>query len=216
MNDLVLDYFLKDDIPIYQNKNHFRFNTDTKLLAQFVHIKKGDVVLDIGTNNAAILRYLDLQPIERSIGVEVISEACIVAQKNVDSFFTHPCQIINQSIQEVDLEPVNVIVTNPPYFSEKQTNNETKMTFRQMGRIEKNLTLSELIENANRLLKSNGRFYMVHRPNRFNEIEKLLIQNNFQLKRVKLAYHKEQAKTILIEAIKEGTCDCEFEVPNYI
>ena len=38
----------------YQDSEHFRFNTDTKLLAQFVRLKKQERILDIGTNNGAL------------------------------------------------------------------------------------------------------------------------------------------------------------------
>ena len=52
---LKLDYFIDENIQLYQDDEHFRFNTDTKLLAKFVRLKKQERVLDIGTNNAAIL-----------------------------------------------------------------------------------------------------------------------------------------------------------------
>ena len=51
---LKLDYFIDENIQLYQDDEHFRFNTDTKLLAKFVRLKKQERVLDIGTNNAAI------------------------------------------------------------------------------------------------------------------------------------------------------------------
>ena len=54
---LTLDYFMDENLKLYQDKEHFRFNTDTKLLAKFVHLKKQERILDIGTNNAALLVY---------------------------------------------------------------------------------------------------------------------------------------------------------------
>uniref|UniRef100_UPI003FEFC3BF hypothetical protein n=1 Tax=Holdemanella porci TaxID=2652276 RepID=UPI003FEFC3BF len=52
---LTLDYFMDENLKLYQDKEHFRFNTDTKLLAKFVHLKKQERILDIGTNNACLL-----------------------------------------------------------------------------------------------------------------------------------------------------------------
>ena len=49
---------MDENLKLYQDKEHFRFNTDTKLLAKFVHLKKQERILDIGTNNAALLVYL--------------------------------------------------------------------------------------------------------------------------------------------------------------
>ncbi|MBB5183700.1 tRNA1(Val) (adenine(37)-N6)-methyltransferase [Catenisphaera adipataccumulans] len=213
MSNLELDYFIDRDLPIYQNREHFRFNTDSKLLAQFAHVRRDDVVLDIGTNNGAILRYLDTFPIEKSYGVEIIPEACELAQLNADTFFRHPCTILNARIQDVQIDPVDVIVSNPPYFTLSETHPETKMDLRQMGRIEKNLTLQELIFHASRLLKSNGRFYFIHRPERLNDILKLLYAHRFQLKTMQIAYHHQMAKSVLFEAVKEGTCNCTVGKP---
>ena len=42
---LTLDYFIDEDLKLYQDPEHFRFNTDTKLLAQFVHLKKQERIL---------------------------------------------------------------------------------------------------------------------------------------------------------------------------
>lgn len=38
--DLRLDYFIDPQRKVFQDPEHFCFNTDTRLLAQFSHIKK--------------------------------------------------------------------------------------------------------------------------------------------------------------------------------
>ena len=55
MEDYTYDYINGTDIYLYQHKKMFRINTDTALLAQFMKVKKGERVLDIGTNNGALL-----------------------------------------------------------------------------------------------------------------------------------------------------------------
>ena len=81
---LTLDYFIHEDLKLYQDCEHFRFNTDTKLLAQFVRLKKQERILDIGTNNGALLVYFDQFHIKELVGVEVLEETSKVAQKNAD------------------------------------------------------------------------------------------------------------------------------------
>ena len=212
------DYLLDESMVLYQDEDHFHFNTDTKLLAQFMRIKRGDTVLDIGTNNGALLLAADRYPVKKLIGVEVLEESSKVAQLNADTFFQHPYEIINQRIQDVDLDAVDVIICNPPFFSKKETNPNVEMTMRQLGRIEENLTLEELVFHANRLLKTKGRFYFVHRFNRLNDIFKELEKNKFSVRDFRIAYdHRDQlAKSVLIEAIKESHCDCICSKPIYI
>ena len=43
-SDLRLDYLVDPSIQLYQDPNHFCLNTDTRLLAQFMRIKKGESV----------------------------------------------------------------------------------------------------------------------------------------------------------------------------
>ena len=218
MSDLEKNYLLDESMVLYQHKDYFHFNTDTKLLAQFMQVKKNERVLDIGTNNGALLLAADQYPVKELIGVEVLEPACLVAQKNADTFFHHPTRIIHSRVQELQIDPVDVIVCNPPYFSKKATNPNTELSYRQLGRIEENLTLEELAFHANRLLKSNGRFYMVHRPNRLNEINKVLYANHFSIRNLQFAYdHRDnQVKSVLIEAIKESSCDMKVLEPIYI
>ena len=215
---LKLDYFIDENIQLYQDDEHFRFNTDTKLLAKFVSLKKQERVLDIGTNNAAILVYLDHFDVKELVGVEVLEETSKLAQKNVDTFIKHSCKIVNLPIQEYKDDLFDVVVSNPPYFKLNANQKPETMTYRHLGRMEENLTLEELVLHANRLLKSYGRFYFVHRPNRLNEINKVLYDNHFSIRNIQFAYdHRDnKVKSVLVEAIKESNCDMNVLEPIYI
>ena len=180
--DYELNYFIDENIQLYQHPLHFRFNTDTKLLAQFVRLKKKERILDIGTNNGVLLVYLDQFDVRELIGVEVLKESFLLAKKNADTFIHHAHKIINMPIQEYSDDLFDVIVSNPPYFKLNANQITNKITMRHLGRIEENLTLDELIYNAARLLKSNGRFYFVHRPNRLNEIYAALQKYHFSVR----------------------------------
>ncbi len=56
------------------------------------------------------------------------------------------------------------------------------------------------------LLKMGGRFYLVHRPDRFLEIMDVLRAERLAPKRVQFVYPKagREANMVLIEAIKDG------------
>ena len=49
------DYLPDTNIYLKQRKDMFRVNTDTHLLGNFMLVKKNESVLDIGTNNGALL-----------------------------------------------------------------------------------------------------------------------------------------------------------------
>ena len=53
---LTIDYLPNHkEIKVYQDDTMFRINTDTMVLGEFLEIYKEDTVLDIGTNNGALL-----------------------------------------------------------------------------------------------------------------------------------------------------------------
>lgn len=145
---------MDENLKLYQDKEHFRFNTDTKLLAKFVHLKKQERILDIGTNNAALLVYFDQFNVKELVGVEILEQTSKVAQKNADMFIKHPVKIVNQPIQKYEDDLFDVIVSNPPYFKMDANQLPEQLNFRHLGRMEENLTLEQLVFHANRLLKS--------------------------------------------------------------
>lgn len=213
-----LDYFIDESIQLYQNPEDFRFNTDTKLLAEFVRLKKQERILDIGTNNGVLLVYFDQFNVKELIGVEVMKESVDVALLNQKKFIKHSSKIIYSPIQEYNDDLFDVIVSNPPYFKLSANQPIEHMDSRQLSRMEENLTLEELIQNASRLIKSYGRFYMVHRPNRLNEIMKCLFEYHFNVRNIQFAYDSRNnvVKSVLVEAIKDSNCDMVVNPPIYI
>ena len=82
INMLTLDYLPNHiDIKIYQHKKMFRINTDTCLLGEFLDFKDNLSVLDIGTNNGALLLYSSLLKPKNMVGIDLNSEALELAQK---------------------------------------------------------------------------------------------------------------------------------------
>lgn len=215
---LRLDYFIDPKIQVYQHPDHFHFNTDTRLLAQFMQIKQGEILLDIGTNNGVLLVYAAQFHPKKLIGVEILSAPFELAQFNMAQFVKIPYTLIHAPIQELKIEPVDVICSNPPFFKQSEQHPNTKIDGRAKGRFEIHLDLDGCIAAASRLLKSNGRFYFVHRPDRLFEIITALDRYHFGLKRIQFVYdsRKKGAKSVLIEARKEASCKTIVEEPIFL
>ena len=69
----VTNYLLAHkDMKIIQRKDMFNFSLDTVLLANFCTIQKDtDVIVDFGTNNAAIPLLLSKRTKKKIIGIEI-------------------------------------------------------------------------------------------------------------------------------------------------
>lgn len=205
----------------YQDPGHFCFNTDTVLLAGFVHPSPGDHVLEIGTNNAALLVWLDQFDVASLTGVEILPQAAAVARLNAEMFISHPCQIVEEDIRTFSQEQqdlAELVVCNPPYFPPEPSLPESRATLRQKGRIEYTLNLEELAASASRLLKSGGRLALVHRPQRTAEIFAALFKNRLTPSRLQFVYDRRdgQCKSVLIEAVLDRKPQMQAEPPLWI
>ncbi len=211
------DYLNGTNYIVQQGTEMFHFGSDTELLGRFMDIHTSDSVLDIGTNNGALLLYAARRRPRKLTGIDLFEEVIQVAMNNCKqnqveaSFYVTP-------VQQFRGEKFDAIVCNPPYFntSEIRLINENK--YLKAARHEEFLTLTDLFESVHFLLKSNGRFFLVYRPQRLTEV---LIEANkvgLTVVRMKVAYqsiHK-NAKTILLEFRNALNPQVTIEAPAFL
>lgn len=203
------DYFIDPECRILQSKQHFCFNSDSTDLARLCRVYPHDRVCEIGTNNGALLVYLDRFQPDFLCGIEILQEPAKLARLNLDRSVLCKHKIFVGSVESFPEGQFDLVLCNPPYFElPKDQNFVSELSLRQQARFEKNLDLKTMIVQASRLLRSNGRFCFVHRPERIAQAIVELDAANFSISRLQIAYDKRdgQAKAILIEAIKEGNC----------
>ena len=75
--------------------------------------------------------------------------------------------------------------------------------------------LESVINIANKLLKENGRFFMIHRPSRLSEIFASMKQNRIEPKRIRFihSYIDSKANLVLIEGLKGSGVWLDVEPP---
>ena len=85
MDKLRIDYLQKHiDYKVVQHEDMYHFNTDTCLLGEFLDFKDNLSVLDIGTNNGALLLYSSLLKPKNIVGIDLNNEALEIAKKNLE------------------------------------------------------------------------------------------------------------------------------------
>lgn len=210
LNDLY-DYGYK----IFQEDDYFKFSIDSILLAEYVKIKNNMSILDMCTGNAPIPLIIASKNDSVKIdGIEIQSEVYELAKKSVEvNHLENKIEIINEDVKNYDPQKLyDAVVCNPPYFkiNEKSYLNENKV--KRIARHEEHLTLKECIENAGRLLKSNGTFYMVHRIERLLESIDELEKNKFGIRNITVIFTKntEKAEFFLIAASKYKKSDLKI------
>jgi tRNA1(Val) A37 N6-methylase TrmN6 len=196
-----LDFLPKTDIHLYQDSDMFRINSDTCALGEFIQIKKSDIVLDIGTNNGALLLYANRLGSKKLIGVDINGDAIDLCQENMALNGIKNYELYKGKVQDLNIEKVDVILCNPPYFKNSIVNENEKL---KKARHEETLTMEELIDSASRLLKNGGSFFCVYKTTEMIRLIVLLDKYNFGITKIKMIFdeNKDTSNVFLIEAIK--------------
>lgn len=217
----VTNYLLNHtNLKIIQRKDMFNFSLDTVLLSNFCTINKDTkLIIDYGTNNAAIPLLLSTRCNSSIIGVEIQEEAIVLANKNIDiNNLQGQIEIIHGDIKEFKYEKkANLIVCNPPFFKVDENSNFNESELLIAARHEIKVTLDDIIFQASKQLENKGRLAIVHRPDRLIDIIDSMKKYDIEPKRLRLVYPKSNKKshTILIEGIFKGKSGLVIEPPLY-
>ena len=209
-------------LKIIQNTDGFCFGVDSVLLTEFAKdMKKNKTIVDLGTGTG-IIGILLSKKVEASkvIGIEIQKDVAEMASRSVElNNLQNTMQILNEDVKNLSLEKnsFDYVVTNPPYkkVGTGIINKEDKQI---ISRHETTVNLDEWIKVASNLLKDNGAIYMVHRPERLNEIIENLRKYRLEPKRIRFVYPKvsKDANLVLIKAVKYANSFLKVEKPLII
>ena len=110
---ITLDYLPRTNIQLYQDDEMIRINTDTEVLGEFLEVYRNDTVLDMGTNQGALLLYASKFTPKKLIGLEINARGCELAKKNMELNNITNYEIINGDIITYTSTPVDVIICYP-------------------------------------------------------------------------------------------------------
>lgn len=200
--DLTFDYLpQKKEVHLYQHPKMFRINTDTGLLGNYLKIPFQARVLDIGTNNGALLLYASTFPYKELVGIDIQPLAIEIAKMNMELNHISNFQLYVKDIQTFeDPEGFDVIICNPPYFHQ-QTQNQNKDL--ALARHDTYLSLQTLFFKVFQLLKNTGVFYFIHRYDRYDEIVNELQHQHLKIVEKKEIYSKPNKPKVVLFTIKK-------------
>lgn len=209
------------DNIIYQDDDYFLFSLDSMLLANFVNIRLTDKkIIDLCSGNAPIPMLLSFRTKARIFGVELQENIYKMGLDSVtQNGMNKQITLINDDVNKVEKlfesGSFDIVTCNPPYFKYKEDSLININEGKAIARHEINLKLEDVIRNASYLLKNNGTFAIVHRPERLMEIINYMQKYNIEPKRLRMVYPKENkdANIILVEGVKNGRSGLKIEKP---
>lgn len=206
---------------IIQNPQKFCFGVDAVLLTNFVKVRPGETVLDLGTGNGVIPILLAGKTAGRHFtGLEIQAESADMARRSVKyNVLEERVSIVEGDIKEAAeiFKPASfdVITANPPYMiNEHGLKNAGDA--RTIARHEVLCSLDDILRESAKLLpESKGRFYMVHKPFRLAEIMAKMCAYKIEPKRIQFVhpYVDKEPTMVLIEGMKGGKPRVKVEPP---
>ncbi len=218
-----LDDLQRNGYRIIQDPEKFCFGMDAVLLSGFASAPEGGRVLDLGTGTGIIPILMAAKtPATELIGLEIQEESADMAQRSVIlNDLQSKIKIVQGDIKEAgqlfDAASFDVVTSNPPYMIGGHGLKNPDGP-KAIARHEVLCDLEDVIKAAARLLKSGGKFYMVHRPFRLAEIMVLMHDYRIEPKRMQLVYPyaDKEPNMVLIEGARGGRSRLTVEKPLII
>jgi tRNA1Val (adenine37-N6)-methyltransferase len=207
--DESIDEFMNGRLKLIQSRTGYRFSIDAVLLSEFVSIKKGDKVVDLGTGCGIIPLVLLLRrPVRYVFGLEI--QEGLARQTNRNALlngFSPKMGVIRADIRHLPLTPasVDVVVCNPPY-RKRYSGRINPDQQRAIARHEILASLEDILAAARHVLRAEGRLAMIYPAERLADLMVKMRQYGMEPKRVRVVYPGmgSEAKLAMVEATLGG------------
>ncbi len=210
-------------LELIQDPKKFCFGVDAVFLSDFVRIRPGENVLDLGTGNGIIPVLLSAKTEARHItGLEIQADTAEMARRSVaHNHLEDRIDIVTGDIKEAAelFKPAffDVITTNPPYMlADHGMRNPDDA--KAIARHEVLCSLDDILRESMRLMQDKSRFYMIHRPFRLTEIMIKMHQYKIEPKRIRFVhpYIDKEPAMVLIEGVRGAKPHVTVEPPLII
>lgn len=210
-------------LELIQDPKKFCFGVDAVFLSDFVRVRPGENVLDLGTGNGIIPVLLSAKTEARHItGLEIQADTAEMARRSVaHNHLEDRIDIVTGDIKEAAelFKPAffDVITTNPPYMLADHGMRNLDDA-KAIARHEVLCSLDDILRESMRLMQDKSRFYMIHRPFRLTEIMIKMHQYKIEPKRIRFVhpYIDKEPAMVLIEGVRGARPRVTVEPPLII
>jgi tRNA1Val (adenine37-N6)-methyltransferase len=205
-------------LRLIQSNDGYRFSMDALLISEFVTIRPGDTVVDLGTGCGVIpLILLITKPVGYAFGLEIQADLATQAARNaILNGLDKKTGIVLGDIREPPFaeHSADVVICNPPYRQVRSGRINPDVR-KAIARHEILASIDDILRAAKHVLRKKGRLALIYPSVRLVDV--LVSMRRFELepKRIQLNYPslKSGAKLALIEAGLRGRPGLEICEP---
>jgi len=205
-----IDDLVIGQLKVIQSESEFCFSLDAILLSHFATVRQGAHAVDLGTGTGVIALLLTERGAGHVSGVEFSPTMFAMATRSVMlNQLQNKVDIVHGDLCNIkELLPAgqsDLVVSNPPYRPVGggfiSPNDRVAM-----AKHEVTATLQDVVNAARYLVKTRGRFAMVHLPERMSEILVAMSQAGIEPKRLQMVHSAvdKKPKMLLVEGIRGG------------
>jgi tRNA1(Val) A37 N6-methylase TrmN6 len=215
-----VDELLGGRLKILQKKKGYRFSVDALLLAHFVRLKKGDLIVDLGTGSGIIPIILaQKNECSKIVGLDIQEELVDMARRSlVLNDLQEKVSICHGDIRKIEglFKPrsFDVSIFNPPYrkVSSGKINPDAE---KSVARHEIKGTVHDFLRASAFVLKKSGRAYIIYPATRMVELLARMRKAGVEPKRMRLvhSYDLSRGEFVLVEGVKNGREELEVLPP---
>lgn len=208
-------------LKVIQNKEYFMFGIDSVILSSMVKSQSSsNIIVDFCTGSAVIPILLTAKAkYKKIIGVEIQEEMYDLAVRNIAlNNLTDDICILNQDIKAykdiikyvrenvTSSGNVDAVVCNPPY-KEIGTGVINENNVKYIARHEEKCTLEDIFISSSKLLKTKGKLYLVHKPDRLADLICLARKYNLEVKEITMLQPtiSKKPSLVFLEYVKDAS-----------
>ena len=175
MNQQTTDTFFDGKLVIEQDPAGYRFSIDAILLASHARPRSKERVLDLGTGCGIIPLIIAYRhPDITAFGIEIQKELAHMAISNVNAnHLQNQITVLCRDMRELKPNqiggPVDLAVCNPPYHKPKSGRINPDRQ-RAIARHELKINLADILQTAQRMLRTAGRFVTIYTAERITDL----------------------------------------------
>lgn len=213
--------FFEGKLVVYQPVKGYRFGIESILLGNFLKLKTGEKALELGAGSG-IISFIATKRFPKTkiwmIELNPIFIKCIKKTIQINNFRNGPFCIRGDFLKiPLKLGIWDVIFSNPPYFK-TGSGRESPDSLKNIAKRSPKESLDTFLKAVSQLLKNGGRFYLIFTAFRMAELFFLLKKYHLEPKTLRLVYSypEDEARFVMIEAIKNAKEEIRIKPPLFI